>query len=233
MNEIICGNSLEIVATLPHARMIFADPPDNIGMTYSDYDDLMEHDDYCTFLSMVRQTGIAHSEVCWLSYYYKYYYDILKDVQAWEITQHNWHQFIWRFTFGQHRTNDCGNGYRPILRVSTPCIEWNTDSIRVESARQRLGDSRANPEGRVPDDVWEFPRVVGNAKERRPWISNQHPEALIERMILMSTKPGDLVIDMFAGSGTVHRVCRRLKRDSYSIDISPDYCERIESESRG
>lgn len=233
MNEIICGDSLEIIKTLPHARMIFADPPDNIGMKYTGYNDSIDIDLYRTFLAKIRTIGITHSDVFWLSYYYKHHFNVLYDLQNWEVLNNNWHQFIWRFTFGQHRSNDCGNGYRPILRVSRPSTVWNTDSIRVESARQRCGDARANPAGRVPDDVWEFPRVVGNSHERRPWISNQHPEALIERMVLLSTQPGDIVIDMFAGSGTVHRVCKRLGRNSYSIDISPDYCERIQHDPGG
>jgi site-specific DNA-methyltransferase (adenine-specific) len=114
----------------------------------------------------------------------------------------------------------------------TTTVVQVTDQYFECSARQKCNDKRANPAGRVPDDVWEFPRVVGNAKERRSWISNQHPEALIERMILMSTQPGETVIDMFAGSGTVHRVCRRLGRNSISIDISQEYVDRIKSEDR-
>lgn len=224
-NSIVCGDSLAIVPTLPHARMIFADPPDNLGMEYAGYAD--KRADYEEWLFSIGMLGAEYSDVFWFSYFHRYQ-PIVFHVVSVVGSRREWHQFIWRFTFGQHRNTDCGNGYRPLLRVAKPGVQWNTDSIRVQSARQRLGDRRANPEGRVPDDVWEFPRVVGNAHERRAWISNQHPEALIERMILMSTNPGDLVIDLFAGSGTVHRVCKRLGRDSISIDISEDYCKRIE-----
>lgn len=230
-NEVICGDSLKIVPELPHARMIFADPPDNTGVSYSGFTDKVSADEYIFFMMRLIKTAIEHSDVFWLSYFYRYQSLIFTTV-LWHEDEIKWHPFIWRFTFGQHRTDDCGSGYRPILRVSQPDVHWNTDSIRVESARQRCGDKRANSAGRVPDDVWEFPRVVGNSKERRTWISNQHPEKLIERMILMSTNPGDLVIDMFAGSGTVHRVCKRLQRNSISIDISQDYCDRIKSENR-
>ena len=225
VNEVICGDSLQIVSTLPHARMIFADPPDNTGMEYADFDDNIDSEDYFKFLLNVLRTGVKHSDVFWLSYYYKYQPLVLAN--AYWYVDHKWHPFIWRFTFGQHRSSDCGNGYRPLLRVNKPDITWNTDSIRIQSARQRYGDIRANPAGRVPDDVWEFARVTGNSTERRRWISNQHPEKLIERMVLMSTNPGDTVIDMFAGSGTVHRVCKRLGRNSYSVEISEDYCNRI------
>ena len=223
-NEVICGDSLQIVAAIPNIRMIFADPPDNTGMEYSGYNDCMP--DYDKWLFALVLAGSRYSEVFWLSYFYRYQPVVYHAVSAMgELV--NWHPFIWRFTFGQHRTTDCGSGYRPILRVSRPGITWNCDQIHVVSQRQRNGDKRANAAGRVPDDVWEIPRVTGNSHERRTWISNQHPEKLIERMILMSTKPGDLVVDLFAGSGTVHRVCKRLGRDSISIDISQDYCDKI------
>jgi site-specific DNA-methyltransferase (adenine-specific) len=83
----------------------------------------------------------------------------------------------------------------------------------------------------VPDDVWEFPRVCGNFSERRKWIPCQHPEALIERILKMSCRPGDTVIDMFAGSGVVNRVAWRLGLDCYGIDLSRSYCEHIARET--
>ncbi len=226
-NQVICGDSLLIVPTLPHARMIFADPPDNTDMPYSGFKDHI--DNYAHWLLEVVRVGTSCSDIFWLSYFYRYQPIVLRSVDS---KDKNWHPFIWRFTFGRYQSHDCCSGYRPLLRISRPGTTWNCDSIRVPSIRQKCGDDRANPSGRVPDDVWEFPRITGNSRERRRWISNQHPEALIERMILMSTNPGDIVIDMFAGSGTVHRVCKRLNRNSISIDISQEYCDRIMDEDR-
>lgn len=78
--------------------------------------------------------------------------------------------------------------------------------------------------------VWEFSRVCGTFHERRDWHPNQHPEALIERIVKFSCAPGDLVVDMFAGTGTVNRVCRRLGIDCIGIEISEEYCRRINHE---
>jgi hypothetical protein len=69
-------------------------------------------------------------------------------------------------------------------------VRWHTDAIRVPSARMKHGDKRADRRGRVPDDIWEFPRVCGNYAERRQWAVTQHPEALIERLVRMSCRPG-------------------------------------------
>jgi len=88
-------------------------------------------------------------------------------------------EIIWRYTFGQHNNHDSTGGYRPMIRISDPEAKLYPDAIRVESWRQKHSDPRANPNGRVPDAVWEFPRVVGNAKERVKWAVTQHPQKLM------------------------------------------------------
>ena len=108
-----------------------------------------------------------------------------------------------------------------------PHAKLYPDAIRVESARQKMGDKRADPRGRVPDDVWEFPRVCGTFHERKKWHPNQHPKDLLRRMVLFSTKPGDLVVDLFAGTGNMLEVCKELDRDCIGIELSEFYCDKI------
>ena len=79
-------------------------------------------------------------------------------------------------------------------------------------------------------DFWDFPRVVGNAKERRPWHPTQHPEALLERAIKLSTKEGDAVLDLFSGTGGVIRVCERIGRSTVSVEVNALYCAKIKEE---
>jgi len=135
-------------------------------------------------------------------------------------------EIIWRYTFGQHNKHDSTGGYRPMIRISNPEAKLYPNAIRVESWRQKHNDPRANPDGRVPDAVWEFPRVVGNAEERVKWSVTQHPQKLMERIIRLCCVPGDTVIDMFGHSFTTARVCKRLGIDSISIEISPYYCRK-------
>jgi site-specific DNA-methyltransferase (adenine-specific) len=139
--------------------------------------------------------------------------------------------FVWTYTFGQNRNSDCGPGHRPILRIRKPDAQLHPEQIKVPSWRQLHGDKRAAAGGRVPLDAWtEFPRVVGNAKERRPWHPTQHPEALVERAIKLTTREGDTVLDLFSGTGTVIRVCKRIGRHTVSIELNPIYCEMIAEE---
>lgn len=228
MNKIICGDFREVMLNLPYATMVFADPPDNLGLKYNGFTDKTSLVDYKHFLLYSLLMAGRKADIVWFSYYYKYQPWIWSSL--YEEGGFDFRQFVWRFTFGQHRQSDCGNGYRPIMRLVRLGATLYPDAIRVQSARQKQGDKRADPRGRVPDDVWEFPRVVGNAKERRPWCPTQHPEALIERIVKFSTKPGDLVIDMFAGTGTVNRVCKRLGRDCIGIEISETYCKKTREE---
>ncbi|KKM18368.1 hypothetical protein LCGC14_1666330, partial [marine sediment metagenome] len=73
-------------------------------------------------------------------------------------------------------------------------------------------------------DVFDFPRVVGNSRQRRPWHPTQLHEGLVERCIRMSTIKGDRVLDPFAGTGTTLRVCKRLQRSCTLIENSEEYC---------
>ncbi len=57
--------------------------------------------------------------------------------------------------------------------------------------------------------------------------TQQSPVALLLRIILSSTMPGDLVLDPFAGTGTTAVVARQLKRDYLCLEIDPDYTELI------
>lgn len=240
MQEVICGDVLDVLPTLPRARMIFADPPDNLGVAYEGFKDKWPFDStYVDWLCEAVYRSLQPSAaVVWWSYYWKWDIALKGKMHERDIPD-GWgyagKPFVWWYTFGQHQERDCGSCFRPLLRFSQPDVVWNTDDIREPSARMReYDDPRADPRGRVPGDVWDGvwqeSRVCGTFKEKRKWHKNQHPEALIERMVRMSTKPGDLVIDMFAGTGTVNRVCQRLGRDCIGVEISPSYCAKIRSE---
>jgi hypothetical protein len=79
-------------------------------------------------------------------------------------------------------------------------------------------------------DVFNFPRVTGNSKQRRPWHPTQLNEGLVERCIKLTTPPGESVLDPFGGTGTTLRVCRRLSHPCTLIEIDEDYCARIAAE---
>src|SRR5690606_37399342 len=76
---------------------------------------------------------------------------------------------------------------------------------------------------RVPMDVWYgqyWGRIQGNNKERRHNHHNQIPEEYLERVIRACSRPGDLVLDPFCGSGTTSTVARALGRRSITCEYS-------------
>jgi modification methylase len=65
-------------------------------------------------------------------------------------------------------------------------------------------------------------RIKRNGTKAHP---TQKPEALLYRILLACTKPGDIVLDPFFGTGTTGAVARRLGRRWIGIEKEEDYCE--------
>ena len=103
-------------------------------------------------------------------------------------------------------------------------------AVRIKSDRQKkYNDRRANPDGKLPGDVWtEFPRVCGTFKERVGWHPCQMPEALLERIVCACSRPGDVVLDPFAGSGTTLAAAARQGRRWIGVELSEKYARRAE-----
>jgi modification methylase len=83
---------------------------------------------------------------------------------------------------------------------------------------------------------WEFPICGGQERLKRDGVKvhpTQKPEALIYRILLACTKPGDVVLDPFFGTGTTGAVAKRLGRRWIGIEREAGYCsaalERIEA----
>ncbi|MEQ9459904.1 MAG: site-specific DNA-methyltransferase [Phycisphaeraceae bacterium] len=74
-------------------------------------------------------------------------------------------------------------------------------------------------------DTWYQSRLCGTFKERSGFHPCQLPEALLERIIKVSSNPGDLVFDPFTGSGTTLAVARRLARDYLGCEQGKDYAK--------
>jgi site-specific DNA-methyltransferase (adenine-specific) len=78
--------------------------------------------------------------------------------------------------------------------------------------------------GKLPTDVWWHTIVPTNGKEKTGY-PNQKPEGILRRVIHASSRPGDWVLDFFAGSGTTGTVARELGRPYVMIDNNPEAIE--------
>ncbi len=143
----------------------------------------------------------------------------------------NW--IIWRFEGGLNCKKRLSGRYENVLWFVNDKENYvfNLDEIRIPSKWSK--DKRNHPGGKNPTDfwdfiledgVWEINRVVNVSKEKTIHPC-QFPEKMIERIIKASSNKGNLVLDMFNGSGTTSKVAKNLKRNFIGIDKELRYCK--------
>lgn len=234
--KLLYGDYRELMAALSPVDTIFADPPDAIGLKYTGFKDDMDAGDYIDFFDELLIICMEKAKTTYISFNAKWFVPVSALMSAhMAVYPVDVRMLIQGFTFGQCRSTDLANNYRPILRIRKEGAPLFPDAVRVESERMKMGDKRANPAGRVPGDVWrsdflEYSRVVGNAKQRRSWHPTQLHEGLVEDCLLMSTPPGGTVIDPFAGTGTTLRVSLANRWSCTTMDVSSECCKHISEE---
>jgi DNA modification methylase len=239
INKVYLGDCIKIMGDLASESvdLIFADPPFNIGIKYDNYTDNKSSDNYYQWSEKwIRETFRilkSHGSL----------YVAIGDEFAAEIniilkkTGYNFRNWIiWYYTFGQNQKKKFNRSHTHILYFTKDKekFTFNADEIRVPSARQLVyNDKRANPKGKIPDDVWQFSRVCGTFKERIGEHPCQMPEILLERIIKTSSFEGDIVLDPFGGTGTTAIVSKKLRRNYITIDISEKYVDVIQKRLEG
>lgn len=118
-----------------------------------------------------------------------------------------------------------------LLYSKTADYTFNVDDVRVpykdstiktfnSSRKAGFGKKPDLERGKVPEDWWYFP-VVARLHSERTGYPTQKPEALLERILLASSHPGDLVADFFCGAGTLMAVAARHDRRWLGCDHIP------------
>jgi DNA modification methylase len=232
--------------------LVFADPPFNIGYEYDQYDD---RQDVTRYLAWCREWISAIHRVLkpngtfWLAIGDEYAAELKL------IAQNDARFFcrswvVWYYTFGVNCVRGFSRSHTHLLHFVKDSNDFTFNAenpaVRVLSARQTVyADGRANPKGRLPDntwfyrpqdiphgflpshDAWYFARVAGTFKEREGFHGCQMPEGVLGRIIRVSSSPGDVVLDPFAGSGTTLSVAKKLGRQWIGIELSGQYVRNI------
>ncbi|MDE2637870.1 MAG: site-specific DNA-methyltransferase [Chloroflexota bacterium] len=107
-------------------------------------------------------------------------------------------------------------------------LEHRLRCERVPSVKNgKYGKTKFNGKGKNPGDVWgDIKQLTYKSKElvcREALNTIQKPEKLVERLVLASSNPGDLVLDPFSGVGTCPVVCQKHKRDYIAFEINVDF----------
>ena len=75
--------------------------------------------------------------------------------------------------------------------------------------------------GKLPTDVWWHTIVPTSGKEKTGYPT-QKPAGILRRIVQASSRPGDTVLDFFAGSGTTGAVAHSLGRNAVLVDNNPE-----------
>jgi site-specific DNA-methyltransferase (adenine-specific) len=229
-NSIVVGDCVEVLGRLtePVADLIFADPPFNIGYKYDCYEDRKAYDDYFawtdTWMRVCAEKALKPTGSLWVAIGDEYAAEVRVIGRRLGLHLRNW--VIWHYTFGQNAKRKFARSHAHLFywTKSATAFTFNDMEVRIPSARQTTyADKRADSRGKIPDDVWSFSRLCGTFVERVQWHPCQMPEKVLERIVKVSSKPGDLVMDPFSGSGTTCCVAARLGRKYFGIDISEKY----------
>ncbi len=133
-------------------------------------------------------------------------------------------ELIWAYDYGGKPRRRWPAKHDTILMyVRDPKAYW-FDAAEVER-EPYMAPGLVTPEkaarGKMPTDVW-WHTIVSPTGHEKTGYPTQKPEGLVRRMLLASTRPGDAVLDFFAGSGTVGAVAQKLNRRFVLIDNNPE-----------
>jgi DNA modification methylase len=235
------GDCRDVLADIPDRSidLVFTDPIYGQDEKYPGFDDKLSRDELLAVIRgmaeqlprVLKPTGSVYLMMS--SRYMIDVANILDNVGLYRQSIIPWYE-----SFGPHNPKFWTNRYRAIFHYTRDAEaftfnHWDT-RVYIPSDRLESNDGREDPDGMLPSNVWgagtdrELARVVGNKGERCPDQAavNQLPVKLVERAVLISSNPGDVVLDPFHGTGTTARACIPHKRRYIGIDIDPVQVDR-------
>ena len=239
INKITQGDCLDLLKQIPDnsVDMTFADPPFNLKKGYNSYKDnlkLQEYLNWCEqwineMVRVTKETGsiFVHNIPKWLTFY-SGFLNKIADFKHW---------ISW-----DAPTAPMGKTLQPshygVLFYVKDIKQFKFYEIRYPHKRTRKTNILAkdyggkkkilHPFGPLVSDVWtDIHRVKHNKfRDEHPC---QLPIHLLERIILMSTDEGDIVLDPFNGTGTTAIASKRLGRQYIGFDIDANYIHITEN----
>lgn len=238
LDQIIHGNCIDVLATLPPESidLIFADPPYNLqlqqelwrpNMTLVDavtdewdrFGSFAEYDDFCRkWLSACRRV-LKDSGTIWVIGSYHNIHRIgaiLQDLDYWILND-----VIWI------KSNPMPNFRGVRFTNAHEVLIWACKSKKGKYTFNHHAMKALNDDLQMRSD-WLLPVCSGGERLRengKKAHSAQKPEALLYRVLLASSQPGDVVLDPFFGSGTTGSVAKKLHRRWIGIEKDAGYVQ--------
>lgn len=208
--------------------LIFADPPYNIGVKYGqNSSDGRPHDSYLRWCDEWFE-GSARALKPGGSAYFMHYPEVCAQwaarIDKW-FTVRRW--ITWHFptNIGQSPKNWTRSSRTILYCTKEGPVTFNSKAdpqpYRNPKDRRVRKRIQSGSNGVTPYDVWEYDLVKNVSQSKTSW-PNQVPVPLVERIIKVSSSPGDLVCDPFMGSGTTAEAAFLNGREWIGFDVEED-----------
>ncbi|WP_324808191.1 DNA methyltransferase [Sphingomonas sp. LY29] len=237
LDTILQGDCIAEMARLPDKSvdMIFADPPYNLQLQgdlfrpeggrvdacddeWDKFDSLATYDDFTReWLAEARRILKDDGTIWVIGSYHNIYRvgSLLQDADFWILND-----IVWR------KSNPMPNFRGTRFTNAHETLIWCAKDGKAKYTFNYRAMKALNDDLQMRSD-WVLP-ICGGAERAKDEAGDkahptQKPESLLYRILLACTKPGDVVLDPFFGTGTTGAVARRLGRKWIGIEREPNY----------
>ena len=242
-NQILIGDCVEAMNALPErcVDMVFADPPynlqlradlhrpnntrvDGVAEAWDRFGNFQAYDRFTQAWLTAARRVLKDSGTLWVIGTYHNIFrvgGILQDLGFWILND-----VVWR------KTNPMPNFRGKRFTNAHETLIWCTKHRGQRRYTFNYKAMKALNDGFQMRSDWLLPLCTGaerlKDKDGHKAHPTQKPEALLHRVILASTRPSDVVLDPFFGTGTTGAVVRRLGRIYIGIERDTDYVAMAE-----
>ena len=239
LDQVIEGDCIAAMARLPDKSvdMIFADPPYNLQLQgdlfrpeggrvdavddeWDKFESLSTYDDFTReWLAEARRILKDDGSIWVIGSYHNIFRvgALLQDAEFWILND-----IVWR------KTNPMPNFRGTRFTNAHETLIWCAKDEKARYTFNYRAMKALNDDLQMRSD-WVLPICSGNEREKDANGDKAHPtqkpEALLYRILLACTKPGDVVLDPFFGTGTTGAVAKRLGRKWIGIERERNYIE--------
>ncbi len=220
------------------ANAIIQDPPYNIGLSYNkgiggkkqyggNVDDSKTDGEYRELLNTALKNGLAfcHSNAHVFTYCDQKYIWLLQTLYQ-ELKIQNKRVCLWIKNSSNPTPQVAFNKqYEPCVygTIGSPYLLDKVLNISELMNKEIGTGNRAIEDIHDMIDIWLVKRLNGSDYEH----PTQKPPQLHEKALRRCTKPGDTIVDLFAGSGSLMVACEQLKRSAYMVEREPMFIDLI------
>lgn len=240
INSIIKGDCVAALEALPDQSVdvIFADPPYNLqlgGMLHrpdqslvdavddewDQFESFQAYDAFTRAWLLACRRVLKPNGTIWVIGSYHNIFRVgsmLQDLNFWLLND-----IVWR------KTNPMPNFKGRRFQNAHETMIWASRDAKAKAYTFNYDALKASNDDVQMRSDWLFPICSGGERlkgdDGKKIHPTQKPEALLARVILASTKPGDIILDPFFGSGTTGAVAKRLGRNFVGIEREQDYID--------